>query len=177
MWSEQMRAGRGGRAAQIIEDTERRFHHGRGYFAVGLDAPRSNINIATVLRACGCYGAAMLITRNGQYNPNKCDPLKHWKHMPLIQTPSLKDALPYNCTPIAVELTEDATPLHEFTHPERAFYIFGPEDGALDGDTLAWCPHRIMIPTRFCMNLAVCVNVVLYDRMAKCLAKHSNHTN
>lgn len=54
-----------------------------------------------------------------------------------------------------------------FQHPATAFYVFGPEDGTLGKDIRDWCPVRVMIPTRSCMNLAGCVNVVLYDRMAK----------
>lgn len=51
--------------------------------------------------------------------------------------------------------------------PARAFYVFGPEDGTLGSDILSWCPQRLMVPTRTCMNLAATVNVVLYDRLAK----------
>jgi tRNA(Leu) C34 or U34 (ribose-2'-O)-methylase TrmL len=52
-------------------------------------------------------------------------------------------------------------------HPERAFYVFGPEDGTLGTRHLSKCVRKIMVPTKFCMNLAATVNVVLYDRLAK----------
>jgi tRNA(Leu) C34 or U34 (ribose-2'-O)-methylase TrmL len=57
--------------------------------------------------------------------------------------------------------------LTEYQHPERAFYIFGPEDGSLKKNVTAWCKDIIYIPTHGCMNLAATVNVVLYDRMLK----------
>lgn len=55
----------------------------------------------------------------------------------------------------------------EYTHPDRALYIFGPEDGSLDKEIRDWCEDVIYIPTTGCMNLAATVNVVLYDRLAK----------
>ena len=58
-------------------------------------------------------------------------------------------------------------PLHTFKHPQRAFYIFGPEDGSLRANVTDWCEDIIYIPTHGCMNLAATVNVVLYDRLAK----------
>jgi hypothetical protein len=51
--------------------------------------------------------------------------------------------------------------------PDRALYIFGPEDGSLDKDIRDWCEDVVYIPTTGCMNLAATVNVVLYDRLAK----------
>ena len=90
-----------------------------------------------------------------------------YRHLPLQLVDDLHDAVPYDCVPIAVDLVEDATPLHEFKHPERAFYVFGPEDGTLGDGVLSWCARRVYVPTRHCMNLAATVNVVLYDRLAK----------
>ncbi|MGL4447908.1 MAG: TrmH family RNA methyltransferase, partial [Shewanella sp.] len=66
-----------------------------------------------------------------------------------------------------VDLIDGATPLPEFVHPPRAFYIFGPEDGTLDPATFAGVRHVVYVPTHGCMNLAASVNVILYDRSAK----------
>ena len=65
------------------------------------------------------------------------------------------------------KLHKPATPLPQYKHPDRAFYIFGPEDGTLGQSVTGWCRDIIYVPTIFCMNLAAAVNVVLYDRMAK----------
>ena len=62
---------------------------------------------------------------------------------------------------------DDARDLTTYTHPERAFYIFGPEDGTLGKSITERCRDRILVPTKHCMNLAACVNVILYDRLAK----------
>lgn len=139
----------------------------RGFFAVGLDNPKTPVNIAAALRACGCYGAAMLATSGHRYRKHGCDTNKDWRRMPFVQVEDLKTVIPFGCVPVAVDLVDGAESLVSLEHPERAFYVFGPEDGTLGERILSWCPKRVMIPTRTCMNLAACVNVVLYDRMQK----------
>jgi len=139
----------------------------RGFFAVGLDNPKTPQNIASALRACGCYGAAMMAVSGTRYKRSGVDTMKQYRHMPMLQVEDLKKAIPYDCIPVAVELVDDAKSLIDYVHPERAFYVFGAEDNTLGERVLSWCPHRVMIPTRACMNLAACVNVLLYDRMAK----------
>ena len=77
------------------------------------------------------------------------------------------EAIPFGAFPVVVELCERAKNVITFTHPERAFYIFGPEDGSVRKDIIERAPLVIQIPTNGCMNLAATVNVVLYDRLAK----------
>lgn len=137
----------------------------RGYFGVGLHHPKTPENIAGVLRACGCYGAAMLAVTGRRYEKRSLDTTKHWRHMPLMHLDEMQ--IPFGADAIAVDLVDGAIPLPKFTHPESAFYIFGPEDGTLGQDIIKRCRYKVMVPTRVCMNLAACVNVVLYDRMAK----------
>lgn len=143
----------------------------RWYFAVGLDNPKTPENIAGTLRACGCYGAAMLAVSGTRYKRHGCDTMAQWRHMPLLQLSDLNAVIPYDCIPVAIELVPDAESLIDFIHPERAFYVFGAEDSTLGERVLSWCQKRVMVPTRACMNLAACVNVVLYDRLQKQLRK------
>lgn len=77
------------------------------------------------------------------------------------------ERVPHGCVPIAVEFTAWANSLVTFVHPERALYIFGPEDGSLPSKMMDRCKMTIKIPTTYCLNLAAAVNVVLYDRVAK----------
>lgn len=142
----------------------------RGYAAIGLHQPKTTENVGSALRAAWLYDAAMIVTTGNRYKPVCTDTMKSYRHIPLIQTDDLFSALPYNCVPIAVDLLEDAQPLPSYKHPERAFYIFGPEDGTLGKKITSCCRDKIYIPIKSCMNLAATVNVVLYDR----LVKHSN---
>lgn len=139
----------------------------RGFAAIGLLQPKHDVNVGGVVRACGNYGACLLVIQGQRFQRQAGDTMKHYRHMPVLQVPDLRTAIPYDCVPVAVELNQDAAPLPSYRHPERAFYVFGPEDGGLGRNTLEWCRDVIYIPTNRCMNLAATVNVVLYDRLAK----------
>lgn len=143
----------------------------RGYSAIGLHHPKKGVNIGSTLRAAGVYGSAVVIITGRRYKKSATDTMHAYRHMPLIHTADLQGAIPYDCVPVAVELVDGARSLVDYTHPERAFYIFGPEDGTLGAPVLSWCRDVVYIPTLACMNLAACVNVVLYDRLAKRGAK------
>lgn len=139
----------------------------RGFFAVGLDNPKTAINIGGVLRASDCYGASMVAVSGARAIRSSADTSKAYRRIPLLRVDDLRTVIPFDCVPVAIELVPDSRSLVDFTHPERAFYVFGAEDGTLGQRVLSWCVHRVMVPTRTCMNLAACVNVVLYDRMSK----------
>ena len=138
----------------------------RGYAAVGLYRPKTRVNVASALRACGCYGVAMLACEGQRYKQHSADTMKAFRRIPFIQAP-LKQQVPYDCVPVAVELVDQAVDLRTYKHPQRAFYVFGPEDGTLGRNVLSWCRDVVQIPTNGCMNLAASVNVVLYDRLLK----------
>ena len=143
----------------------------RGYAAIALVNPKSRENVGSVLRAAGCYGAAMVVI--GGNRPEHymgrlpTDPQKAYRHVPTLRVTDVFDALPFDCVPIAIEFLPEARSLIEFTHPERAFYILGPEDGTLGAAVTDRCKHVVQVPTKLCMNLAATANVVLYDRLAK----------
>lgn len=141
----------------------------RGYAAIGLHMPKTPANVGSALRAAGVYGAAMVATSGQRYTRAPTDAMKAYRHLPLVQCENLRDVIPFDCVPVAVELIDGASPLHRYTHPERAFYVFGPEDGTLSKEVRAWCRDVVYVPTDGCMNLAATVNVVLYDRLAKSL--------
>lgn len=140
---------------------------GRGFACVGLDNPKSGINVGAVLRAAGVYGCSMIAITGRRYARAPTDVLNHYKRLPLLEVEDLHDVIPYSCVPVAVELVPEAVSLPEYRHPERAFYVFGAEDATLGERVLSWCRDVVYIPTLGCMNLAACVNVVLYDRLCK----------
>ena len=138
----------------------------RGYAAIGLYATKTDANVGGVLRAVSCYDAAMVAIEGKRYKRMNTDTTAAFRHVPLIHAP-LEVVMPFDCVPLCIELCDGATPLTEYRHPERAFYIFGPEDGSVPVELQKKCRDRVFIPTKFCMNLAATVNVVLYDRMQK----------
>lgn len=143
----------------------------RGFAAVGLDNPKSEVNVGAAMRAVGVYQAALLAATGQRFGPGLTDTMKAHRHIPFLRPKDLQDVVPYDCVPVAVDLIDGATPLPEYVHPERAFYIFGAEDATLGARVTDWCRDTIYVPTRGCMNLAATVNVVLYDRLMKQLLK------
>lgn len=116
-----------------ITDLPRR----RGFAAIGLFQPKDRHNVGSVLRAAQAYDAKLVITTGERYRRAATDTFNTTKHLPLLQVYDLFEVVPFDCVPIAVDLLEGAIPLPEFHHPERAFYIFGPEDGTLFDGLLA----------------------------------------
>lgn len=140
----------------------------RGFASIGLHRPQKQINVGLALRAAVCFDAAFVAISDCEYRGlARTDTQKAWRHLPLFQVDDLQTLVPFDTTPVAVDLLDGATPLPEYKHPERAFYIFGPENGTLGDDITGWCQERIQVPTSLCMNLAVTVNIVLYDRLTK----------
>ena len=139
----------------------------RGYCGIGLDNPKTDINVGAALRAAGIYGAAFVAATGGRFKTAPTDTMKHYRHLPLMRPENLREVLPFDCVPVAVDILDGAIPLPEYQHPERAFYIFGAEDNTLGERITGWCRDVIYVPMDGCMNLAAAVNVVLYDRMAK----------
>lgn len=142
----------------------------RGYSVIALDNPKCLANLGGALRAAQCYQASLVIiggARMQRISGLVTDTMKTYRHIPVLRVDDVMEHIPYDCVPVAVDLVEGAKDLRVYVHPERAFYIFGPEDGTLGARVLSKCRDKVMIPTNGCMNLAATVNVVLYDRLAK----------
>jgi tRNA(Leu) C34 or U34 (ribose-2'-O)-methylase TrmL len=147
----------------------------RGFAAIGPHRPKDPLNVGEVLRAAGCYGAAMIAASGTRYRRSRTDTQAAHRHLPLLECDDLRHMVPHGAVPVAVDLIDGAHPLPTYRHPVSAFYVFGPEDGTLGADILSWCRDVIYVPTRHCMNLAATVNVVLYDRAAKHADRHDPH--
>jgi tRNA(Leu) C34 or U34 (ribose-2'-O)-methylase TrmL len=93
--------------------------------------------------------------------------MKGYKDVDLIQFDYPFDAFDNGVVPVAIELRNNSENLTWFEHPERALYVFGPEDGSIGKSVLRHCHRFVVIPTKHCVNLAAAVYIVLYDRMVK----------
>lgn len=141
---------------------------------IGLFNPKSPTNVGAVMRAAGCYGAAEVrytgerFERAAKFNT---DTKNAQSSIALTACQKLENKLPHGCKVVCVELAVGAVTLPEFQHPEKAIYLFGPEDSSLPQSTLDHADHVVYVPTKGCMNLAATVNVVLYDRLSKNLSR------
>ncbi len=142
--------------------------------SIGLINPKSPDNVASVLRAAGNFRVDNVVYTGVRY-PRALTrrafsvdmSRKVSQDIPISATSCLYDNMPEDMKVVCVELAENAIALPAYQHPERACYIFGPEDGSISQDVLDKADDVIYVPTVACMNLAATVNVVLYDRTAK----------
>jgi len=143
----------------------------RGFSCIGLDNPKSAVNVGSAIRAAGCYDVSLIAIRGDRFGHTPTDTMKQYRHRPVLRVDDLHSIIPFDCVPVAIDLVPGAKSLVEYKHPERAFYIFGAEDATLGSRVTNWCRDVIYIPTNGCMNLAATINVVLYDRLMKQLSE------
>lgn len=139
---------------------------------IGLHNPKSPANVGAVLRAAGCYDATEVRYNGTRYNRAvqfQTDTQNSRQRIALVNSEDLTSGLDDDVHIVCVELVLGATALPQFTHPEKAVYVFGPEDGSLPQQLVDKAHHVVYVPTNGCMNLAATVNVILYDRLAKSL--------
>ena len=148
--------------------------------AVALVDPKFPHNVGAAVRAASCYGVRQvwfsgdrvrLDGARGQRLPRE-ERMRGYQEVEIRQADYFFDAFTgvdgdAGAVLVAVELRRNAESLIEFDHPDRALYVFGPEDGSLDRAMLARCHRFLVIPTRHCTNLSAAVYTVLYDRHAK----------
>jgi tRNA G18 (ribose-2'-O)-methylase SpoU len=141
-------------------------------FAIGVDHPKREVNIGTLWRSAHAFGAAMVFTVGRRYDQRKHrgDTVQAWRHIPLLHFATwtdYRDHAPYAWVPIGIEIGRAAEPLPRFVHPRSAIYILGADDHGLTNEAAALCKALIVIPARYCLNVAVAGSIVMYDRATK----------
>ena len=145
-------------------------HSTTDHVSIGLLNPKSPSNVGAVMRAAGCYQVDSVFYTGKRYARARqydTDTKNIEERIPLTQLDCLLEDIPADCKVVCVELVEGATPLPLFEHPDKAYYLLGPEDGSLTQELVDRADEVIYVPTHGCMNLAATANVVLYDRLAK----------
>ena len=146
---------------------------------IGLHNPKSPSNVSAVLRAARSFGAAEVFYTGSRYDrakPFHQNAQKWDDSLPLTPVADLcAVAQGQAVRRVAIELVIGATPLMAYPHYHHALYLFGAEDGSLPQTLVDACDDVVYIPTIGCLNLAMTVNIVLYDRAAKLgLLAHSD---
>lgn len=142
----------------------------RGFTAIGMECPKVTANLGGLFRSGHCFGVSYIFTVGDRYKSDPTDTTKATRHLPYFRYHDLADFrehLPAEVTIVGVELTDDAVPLEQFIHPERAIYVLGPEDGSLSDEMQKACDVLVKFGSRFCLNVASAGSVVLYDRHLK----------
>lgn len=146
---------------------------------IGLSNPKSPTNVGSVMRAAGCFQIDAVFYTGKRYPLAarfQTDTKQANQTIPLTAVTSLMEGVKDKMAVVCVELAEGATPLPDFSHPENACYLFGPEDGTLSQELIDQADAVVYVPTVGCLNLAATVNIVLYDRLAKSDAKGGGNT-
>lgn len=155
-------------------------HAGMGSdVAVALVTPKYPHNVGQTLRAAAAFGVPQVwmsgdrvstTGRGKKYRLPREERLRDYDAVQLYESDRFFDAFPADVTPVAVEVRQSAESLHEFVHPAKALYVFGPEDGDLPRVTLGLCHRFVRIPMLHCANLSAAVWLVLYARHAQRVA-------
>ena len=138
--------------------------------SIGLVNPKSASNVASILRACGGFGASAVFYSGNRFRYAKdfnADTRNIRYQIPTIGVDDLLSMKPKGAKTVVVELVENAIALPQFSHPDNAFYVFGPEDGTVPHAIIEQADDVIFIPCKHNLNLGATANIVLYDRIAK----------
>jgi len=146
--------------------------------AIILTNPKYPHNVGAAVRGASCYGAKTVIftgdrlltslalvskTKKGWRLPRE-ERMKGYKDVRIFNDDKPFNRFPADTSFVAIEVKPNSEWLPNFAHPNKAVYIFGPEDGSIPSVYLRHCHRFVMIPTKHCLNLAVAVNTVLYQR-------------
>lgn len=155
--------------------------------AVILINPKTPYNVGSVIRACSIFDVPTVRWTGDRVHANKAgvkagttfskrrlpreERMKDYTQVDWCSAPEtvIDSFVEQEYTPVAVEVRDASEYLDEFVHPERAVYVFGPEDGSLSKGVLTACHRFVRVRTanRTPLNLAMAVNVVLHDRFIK----------
>lgn len=139
--------------------------------------PRFAFNVGMAVRLASCYGMNQLMFTGERVRlameqkgrlPRE-ERMKGWKNVMMVNNDRPLDLFPADAVPVAVELRDKSERLQDFEHPEKAVYVFGPEDGSVPQPFLKKCHRFVVIPTRggYCLNLATALSTILWDRALK----------
>jgi tRNA(Leu) C34 or U34 (ribose-2'-O)-methylase TrmL len=146
--------------------------------AVIMLNPKYDYNVGGAQRACSCWGIHQLwwtgnrvrfepkTSKGDKKRLPREERMKGYKDVELFQFDYPFDQFE-KVTTVAIELVPGAEQLPAFEHPERAVYVFGPEDGSIDPMMRRHCHRFVSIPAHHCTNLCMAIGLVLYDRFIK----------
>ena len=149
--------------------------------AVLVENPKYEHNLGSIVRACACFGISSLYWTGDRIDlastgrktrlPRE-ERLAGYRSVTWerIRTSDF-DRITQGRIPIAVEARTDFQSLVFFEHPSNPLYLFGPEDGGLSSALYSQAHAHVVIPTRYCVNLAAAVYITLYDAQAKAVLR------
>ena len=142
-----------------------------------LENPRFAFNVGMAVRIASCYGLKQVwftgdrvrLDIDAKKRLPREERIKGYRDVEMINYDRPLEQFPEGTVPVAVEVRPNSERLQNFEHPEKAVYVFGPEDSSIHAGLLTYCHRFVVIPTfnGYCLNLATAIATVLWDRMVK----------
>lgn len=142
----------------------------RGYFGIGVMNMKIGINYGTLFRSAYAFDADFIFLIGKRFEKQPSDTTRSEKHLPLYEYKTFDEFysnIPYDCQLVSVEICNKSKPIRVFSHPERAIYLLGQEDGSLPNAVIDKSWGVIEIPAKHCLNVAVAGSIVMFDRINK----------
>ena len=139
----------------------------RGFFAIGVESPKTSENIGGLWRSAHAFGASFVFTIGRRYRRQPTDTSNATAHVPLYSFDTIDDCcqhMPEGSVLVGIERDDHAVRLQRFFHPEQCIYILGAEDTGLSEDMRTRCRYLVELPSLICLNVAIAGSIVLYDR-------------
>ena len=140
------------------------------FFGIGILNNTDEVNIGTLWRSAFILGASFIFTVGKKYKLEGSDVTKSWTKIPLYHYQTfeeLKANLPFSTQLVAVEMGEEAQPIGDYIHPDRAVYLLGNEISGLSQQIIEQSQSVIKLPGDYSLNVAVSGSIVMYDRINK----------
>lgn len=142
----------------------------RGFFGIGIQNPKTDVNIGTLWRSASIMGASFIFTVGKRYKKQASDTMKSYRHIPLYHYDTFENfykSMPHDCQLVGVELDPKSVPVQGFAHPQRCVYLLGAEDHGLTKEAIGKCHKIVQLPGDYCMNVSVAGSIIMYDRIIK----------
>ena len=141
-----------------------------GYFGIGIQNIKYSVNYGTLFRTAYSFNADFIFTIGRKCKQQSSDTINSCKHIPTFRYLTFDDFyknLPFSCILVGVEILDNAQKLQDFTHPKRACYLLGAEDGGLTKEAIECCHVVVVLLGETCLNVATAGSIVMYDRLLK----------
>ena len=145
-----------------------------GRIAIILDGVGTPVNVGSIVRSAAAYGVDHLWCAAGSATPTSTGAAKTAlgtdRYVPWEQVTTTLEAIEaaraggYEI--VALELTDDATPLHERAAAAAVCLVVGHEDHGLTKATLAACDRAAFLPMVGrvgSLNVATATAIALYE--------------